>query len=92
MKLRKQIGRTESSAKATIERHNSEGDEAKRENCGSTRLSSSEKWTSGRHGTAQKRGKACRKKHKSPVQNRHPRKIIRSILESYILTPGKTLP
>ena len=37
----------------------------------------------------QKRGKACRDKHRSPVKNRHPMKIIRSILESYILTPGK---
>jgi hypothetical protein len=36
----------------------------------------------------QKRGKACRDKHRSPVKNRHPMKIIRSILESYILIPG----
>jgi hypothetical protein len=55
----------------------------------STRLSAAQIWTSGGHDIAQKRGKVCREKHRSPTQNRHPRKIIRSFLKSFIWTPDK---
>ena len=71
-----------------LEGHSSEGDKAQLgEMSLSTRLSAAQIWTSGGGGEdiAQKRGKVCREKHRSPTQNRHPRKIIRSFLKKFHL-------